>query len=666
MTSFRIPPALLGILLGLSFGCQSDRSAGLPGQSELDALLRQADTFPDRSLSVADAAIRLVADRKLPDTSYHAVWMLKGRALHAAGDAAGARQLLDSSIEVARKGQHWAAVGRMSLLSAPWATQENDGNPGSRTDRIGRYRNAVEAFDKAGLPLEKAFALSQLGFYLNNKSTPWAVDTMKLAVTLLQEHDGPDKEVVSCAQRIGIHSYGLGKPDEGRHYFDMAVRLLRITPDSAQAAPMLRAIAASIKETRTDSALYFYALADRLDPGLLDRLDFYRGGRLAVARIWIQRGQWQMARPALDSCLAFARQDKRQPLETRVLFHLGECAILAGDKAAAGRYFREAELLSDNLNLVPLSLGVIDGYLALARDLGDDRLEKRLIAKRAVIDPSGSAPPPPPSRPAPAPVNPTPSVSPATGSAAAVTPSSPASVSTADAPATKVAPVEGVPVVPSEPSSSWIPKVLSDLLERYPLIPIAAPPVLLLSVLAGWLLVRSAQRKRIKLFESYLRLLREGRDYRFSLHGASLADEKAAKSANRKQWTMFSLETWLMAEKPFVDPPFGPADCLKKLDITPELLEEVVQAHVDVDAATYLDHLRVAHSIGQMKDPAAKGLSLSDIRQASGFRNLLAFRSTFRISTGVTPGRYRAYCRAEMRKAAALAAAEAAAAKKDA
>ncbi len=116
---------------------------------------------------------------------------------------------------------------------------------------------------------------------------------------------------------------------------------------------------------------------------------------------------------------------------------------------------------------------------------------------------------------------------------------------------------------------------------------------------------------------------------------------------------MFSLEAWLMAEKPFLDPQFGPGDCVKKLGVTPELLEEVVQAHVDVDTATYLDHLRVEHCIRQMKDPAAKGLSLSDIRQASGFRSLLAFRSTFRVSTGVTPGPYRAYCLSVMRKAAA-------------
>lgn len=638
MNRYRLPTALLATLMALLTGCGSERPAKPDDQLALEALLRQADSFPDRALSVADAAIRMVTERHLPDTAYHAPWMRKARALHSAGEAARARQLIDSSMDVAGTGGHWAAVGRMALLSAPWAAEENDGNPASRTDRVGRYRRAVEAFDKADLPLEKAFALSQLGFYLNLKSTPWAVDTMKLALVLLQKHDGPAGEIISCAHRIGIHSYGLGKPDEGRHYLELAVRLSRTRPDSAQAAPFLRLIAYHLREAKPDSALYFFALADRLDPGILDPINYYRNGRLEASIIRIRKGQWQLARPTLDSCLTFARRENRKPLSARALFHIGQCEALAGNRAEAGRRFRSAEILSDSLNIVPLRLGVIDGYLALARDLGDVPLERRLMAKRAVIDPSAPAPSPsathtPTPPPVPAAEGPTPSPAPAAGS-----------------PATPVAPVEGIPVVRTETSSGWMPQAVAGLLERYPLIPIALPPVLLLAGLTIWLLVRNAQHKRIKLFESYLRLLTEGRDYRHNLHSALLQTGEPGKGANRKQWTMYLLETWLLADKPFRNPAFGPDDCARHLGIDMPLLEEVVQAHVDVDTATYLDHLRVEDSIRQMRDPASKGLSLSAIRQVSGFRSLLAFRSTFRISTGVTPGRYRAFCRAEMRK----------------
>jgi tetratricopeptide (TPR) repeat protein len=647
MKSLRKPVALLFPLLCLLIACQSDRTATDAELRTLEGLLLRADSFPGRALSLADSAIGIVRDRKLPDTFYYRAWMVKAKALARSGDVISARQLLDSCMGVAEAGREWAYLGRVAVLSTRFADQDNDGNPGSRTDRVGRYRTAIQAFSKAELRMEKANALSQLGFWLHLKSPVWAVDTLKAAMELFLREDGPPGEINSCATRIAIHSYGLGKMAEGRHYAEFVIGRQRPTADSPQAADMIRIVAANLSQAKPDSALYLFALADRLDPGILNPLSYYRTGKLESAILLMNKGQFDRARSALDSCLAFARRENRRPMEVRVLGQLGECAFRQKDRSAAARYFQSAEAVADELGNVQQK-ALLEQYLLFAEAVGDRRLASRLAGRlgrrspepavRSTPIPGSTAPVQDSGRAQKVRSNPAPSVAPTASGKPRPTDAS-------------ASPVEGVPVSPSNVSETWMPNALTRLLERYPILQFVLLPGLLVIILAGWLISRHAQRERIRYFESYLRLLTEGRDYRAFVHGGSKASDKPGSGVNRKEWLMYRLETWLLTEKPFAVPSFGPVDCAAYLDVDIHMLDDIIFSSVGVDARTYINHLRTEAAIHQMRDPAARGLSLQSIRTSSGFMNFKEFRSTFRVSTGVAPGRYRAYCRAEMRKA---------------
>jgi AraC-like DNA-binding protein len=167
----------------------------------------------------------------------------------------------------------------------------------------------------------------------------------------------------------------------------------------------------------------------------------------------------------------------------------------------------------------------------------------------------------------------------------------------------------------------------------------------LLAALAGGVMQnRRTTAGKIKNFESYQRILRDGRVYRRSMF-ATNNDASESKSLHKKAWLMFRLEEWIISKTSFRDPDFGVAEMAAHLGISLAELNEVVKKHVDVKAAIYLDHLRVEHSINLMKDKGRKDLSVSEIAREAGFRGLLEFRKLFRIVTGVSVGRYRSFCR---------------------
>ncbi len=157
-----------------------------------------------------------------------------------------------------------------------------------------------------------------------------------------------------------------------------------------------------------------------------------------------------------------------------------------------------------------------------------------------------------------------------------------------------------------------------------------------------------ATASRIKNFESYQRILRDGRVYRRSMF-ADPSRASGSAGMHEKAWLMFRLEEWVIAEIPFRDPDFGVKRMAGHLGVSVEELNEAVKKHVDVKAATYLDHLRVEHSITLMKDKGRRDLSLSEVAKEAGFRGLLEFRKLFRIVTGVPVGSYRSFCRSASR-----------------
>ena len=202
--------------------------------------------------------------------------------------------------------------------------------------------------------------------------------------------------------------------------------------------------------------------------------------------------------------------------------------------------------------------------------------------------------------------------------------------------------------VPPRKDEGMMPRWLDKYLEEHPLM-VRFLPFGLLAVAGGVVMQnRRTTASRIKNFESYQRILRDGRVYRRSMF-ADPSRASGSASLHEKAWLMFCLEEWVIAEIPFRDPDFGVERMAGHLGVSVAELNEAVKKHVDVKAATYLDHLRVEHSITLMKDKDRKDLSLSEVAKEAGFRGLLEFRKLFRIVTGVSVVSYRSFCRSASR-----------------
>lgn len=598
-------PALwsLYILLAFACACHSRQTLSDTDRRILEDMTRRADSFPDRAVLLSDSAVRLASPGENPDTLFYRIWIAKAKALFRMRSVSGAMHLLDSTAALAEANAEWAALGRISLLSAQLMLTERVGAIGYRHDKFGYCREAVRAFDKVDRRLEKAEALSLLGYVLPELDPRWAVDTLVLAADIFLEENGSRKEYLSCVNRIGFHSLGLGNPQVTREYLEKALRISRSTPDSPLVAPLTRFYAISMKGNRPDSALYFFDLADRLDSGVVDKLSYYREGLFEKSDILMQQGRLAQAARDLQGCLTFALSENRWPLAARTEFKLGECAYQQGDKAASGNHYRNSLSIADtNANASFFRKTALQRYLAYGMVMGDSSLTRRLRAKLSALDDPTSL-----------------------REGAAVEPGV-------------------VRDVPPRRDEDILPRWLNKFIDAHPILLRFLGFGLLVALVGVVLLNRRNVGLRIKSFESYQRVLTEGRIYRVSMF-AGHTDGSSSAGLNRKALVMHRLDEWLLSAIPFRDPDFGTEQMVRHLGVSHADLNEAVKSHVDVNAATYLDHIRIEHSISLMKDPTRKGLSMSDIAKEAGCKRLREFRRLFYIVTKVSAGRYRSYCR---------------------
>lgn len=599
-------PALwcLSVLLTLALACQSPQGLSDTDRRTLEGMAIQADSFPGRAIALADSAVRIAPAGGKPDTLLYRIWMAKANALSSSGSLPRAMHLLDSIASLAEADAQWAALGRISLMSCRLTLEGTNTSTGARKDRVGYCREAVLAFDNADRPLDQADALSLLGHLLPPIDPQWAVDTLVQAADILLEEKGSVQEYLSCAYRIGYHSSGLGKPEITREYLEKTLDIFRPTADSPLVAPLMRVYAASQKESSPDTALYFFEFADRLDPGGIDKLNYYQEGLLNKSDILMKYGRMAEAERALEQCLTYALSERQWLLAARTEFKLGECTYLQGDKAASGNHYRNSLSIADtNANASFFRKAAFDRYLAYAMVMGDSSLARRLRAKMSSQD--------------------NPSLS--TGQGAAVEP--------------------GVvrDVLPLR-DEDILPRWLNKFIDAHPILLRFLGFGLLVALVGVVLLNRRNVGLRIKSFESYQRFLTEGRIYRVSMF-AGHTDGSSSAGLNRKALVMHRLDEWLLSAIPFRDPDFGTEQMVRHLGVSHADLNEAVKSHVDVNAATYLDHIRIEHSISLMKDPTRKGLYMSDIAKEAGCKRLREFRRLFYIVTKVSAGRYRSYCR---------------------
>jgi AraC-like DNA-binding protein/tetratricopeptide (TPR) repeat protein len=588
------------MLLTVHFACQSPETVSDSDRRTLTGMIRQADSFPDRAIGLTDSAIRILGNGQPPDTVLYRFWMAKARALLAKGSEREALRLFDSTAALAEEYGHWAAQGRICLMAAETPTSQTRGGREGQTDRVGYARHAVLAFDRAEMPLEKAKTLSLLGYLLPAIDPVWAVDTLTLALDLFKGMEGFRTETISCAYRIGYHSFGLGKPDIGWQHYILAARMALPTADSPMAAPILRFYAVGLKEKNPDSALHYFKYADRIDPGVRDPLNYYREGKLERSDLLVKLRRLAEAGRDLQECLTFAVSEKRWSLAARTELKLGECAYLSGDRTAAGNHFRRALAIADtNGSASAFVRPALERYLQYGMDMGDSSLTRHL--RKRLSSPA------------------------LTGEGAAAAPGV-------------------VTIVPTQQDKDMMPVWLNRYIDRHPILVRFMLFGLMVTLVGLVLLKRRTVGNRIKNFESYLRILREGRTYRASMFAGGYEDSTVA-GLNRKAWVMFRLEEWLLSETPFRNSDFGTIEMAKHMGISLRDLDEAVKSHVAVDAGSYLDHLRVERSISFMKDPARKGLSMTEIAKDAGFKGLLHFRKVFRIVTQLSPARYRVFCR---------------------
>ena len=100
------------------------------------------------------------------------------------------------------------------------------------------------------------------------------------------------------------------------------------------------------------------------------------------------------------------------------------------------------------------------------------------------------------------------------------------------------------------------------------------------------------------------------------------------------------LLTYMITERPYLDPDLSLADLARRLKIPPVLLSQVVNAGVGKNFNDFVNQYRVEEFKQQAQNPANAHLSLLGIALDCGFNSKATFNRAFRKFTGTSPGEF--------------------------
>jgi len=101
------------------------------------------------------------------------------------------------------------------------------------------------------------------------------------------------------------------------------------------------------------------------------------------------------------------------------------------------------------------------------------------------------------------------------------------------------------------------------------------------------------------------------------------------------------LKELMDSEKPYKDPELTLPDLAKKLNLSTNILSQVINGYCKLNFYTFVNIYRTQAVIEMMKDDFYKDRSILDLAYESGFKSKTTFNTIFKKHTGLTPSEFR-------------------------
>ncbi|HPY15815.1 MAG TPA: two-component regulator propeller domain-containing protein [bacterium] len=101
------------------------------------------------------------------------------------------------------------------------------------------------------------------------------------------------------------------------------------------------------------------------------------------------------------------------------------------------------------------------------------------------------------------------------------------------------------------------------------------------------------------------------------------------------------LKSLMEEKKPHINPDLTLPELAKKLNLSPNILSQVINGYCCQNFYNFVNTYRVEEVISMMKDPSMKEKSILDMAYEAGFKSKTTFNTIFKKHTGVTPSEFR-------------------------
>ncbi len=101
------------------------------------------------------------------------------------------------------------------------------------------------------------------------------------------------------------------------------------------------------------------------------------------------------------------------------------------------------------------------------------------------------------------------------------------------------------------------------------------------------------------------------------------------------------LKALMEEKKPHINPDLTLPELAKKLNLSPNILSQVINGYCCQNFYNFVNTYRVEEVISMMKDPLMKDKSILDMAYEAGFKSKTTFNTIFKKHTGSTPSEFR-------------------------
>jgi AraC-like DNA-binding protein len=116
--------------------------------------------------------------------------------------------------------------------------------------------------------------------------------------------------------------------------------------------------------------------------------------------------------------------------------------------------------------------------------------------------------------------------------------------------------------------------------------------------------------------------------------------KKSSLSSQHAKQIEHRLQKFMTAEKPYLNPQLTLSDLAEALDVSTNLLSQLLNEHIGKNFYDYVNAYRLKYFLTLSKDPIYQHFTLLSLAYEAGFNSKTTFNAFFKKSLGTTPSEY--------------------------